>query len=146
MPGSPYGIGDEVMAACRDRHGCWASVELMRDAGEIAFSQEDALLLHDLAPALGRFGVVAQDRSVPGLVVGGETAKAGAAPAVIAAVTTARMGLSPAHAVGEPAVRLRLKCSRKGSKADCDAELQNVGEDTPRHRLAQGSGAGARRS
>jgi hypothetical protein len=65
------------------------------------------------------------------LVVGGETAKAGAAPAVIAAVTTAGTGLSPAHAVGEPAVRLRLKCSRKGSKADCDAELQNVGEDTP---------------
>lgn len=28
----PYGIGDELMTVCRDRHGCWGSVELMRDS------------------------------------------------------------------------------------------------------------------
>lgn len=50
----PYGIGDELMAACRDRNGCWASVELMRDAGDAPFDERDALLLHELAPTLGR--------------------------------------------------------------------------------------------
>jgi hypothetical protein len=30
----PYGIGDEVMTACRDRYGCWGSVELMRDSDD----------------------------------------------------------------------------------------------------------------
>ncbi|MGH3049947.1 MAG: hypothetical protein ACRDLK_07300, partial [Gaiellaceae bacterium] len=27
----PYGVGDELMTACRDRHGCWGSLELMRN-------------------------------------------------------------------------------------------------------------------
>jgi len=49
----PYGIGDELMTACRDRHGCWGSVELMRDAGDRPFGEDDARLLHDLAPVLG---------------------------------------------------------------------------------------------
>jgi DNA-binding CsgD family transcriptional regulator len=49
----PYGIGDELMTACRDRHGCWGSVELMRDAGDRAFREEDIRLLDTLAPTLG---------------------------------------------------------------------------------------------
>jgi DNA-binding CsgD family transcriptional regulator len=48
----PYGIGDELMAVCRDRHGCWASIELMRDSDDPPFSDEDAALLHELAPVL----------------------------------------------------------------------------------------------
>jgi DNA-binding CsgD family transcriptional regulator len=48
----PYGVGDELMTVCRDRHGCWASVELMRDSDDPPFSDEDAALLHDLAPIL----------------------------------------------------------------------------------------------
>jgi DNA-binding CsgD family transcriptional regulator len=50
---SPYGIGDELMTACRDRHGCWGSVELMRDRGDPPFDEADAQLLHDAAPTLG---------------------------------------------------------------------------------------------
>lgn len=49
----PYGVGDELMTACRDRHGCWGSVELMRDAGDRPFDEEDERLLDDLAPVLG---------------------------------------------------------------------------------------------
>jgi DNA-binding CsgD family transcriptional regulator len=49
----PYGIGDELMTACRDRHGCWGSVELMRDRGDPPFGEADAQLLHDVAPTLG---------------------------------------------------------------------------------------------
>src|SRR6185437_16831558 len=48
----PYGVGDELMTACRDHHGCWASVELMRDSDDPPFSDEDAALLHELAPVL----------------------------------------------------------------------------------------------
>jgi DNA-binding CsgD family transcriptional regulator len=48
----PYGIGDELMTACRDRHGCWGSVELMRDSDEAAFAEDDTRLLHELAPTL----------------------------------------------------------------------------------------------
>jgi DNA-binding CsgD family transcriptional regulator len=57
----PYGIGDELMTACRDRHGCWGSVELMRDGDDAPFDEDDARFLHDLAPTLGallRRGVV----------------------------------------------------------------------------------------
>jgi DNA-binding CsgD family transcriptional regulator len=50
---SPYGIGDQLMTACRDRHGCWGSVELMRDTGDRAFGEDDARLLDELAPVLG---------------------------------------------------------------------------------------------
>jgi DNA-binding CsgD family transcriptional regulator len=49
----PYGIGDELMTACRDRHGCWGSVELMRDEGDPPFDEADTELLHELAPVLG---------------------------------------------------------------------------------------------
>jgi DNA-binding CsgD family transcriptional regulator len=65
----PYGIGDELMTACRDRHGCWGSLELMRDAGEAPFAEEDTRLLADLAPILGallRGGVIRADGAVPG--------------------------------------------------------------------------------
>jgi len=48
----PYGVGDELMTACRDRHGCWGSVELMRDRDDPRFTEDDAQLLHELAPAL----------------------------------------------------------------------------------------------
>jgi DNA-binding CsgD family transcriptional regulator len=50
----PYGVGDELMTVCRDRHGCWGSVELMRDAADRAFADEDADLLDRLAPTLAR--------------------------------------------------------------------------------------------
>ncbi len=48
----PYGIGDELMTVCRDRHGCWGSVELMRDSDDPPFDEHDAQLLHELAPTL----------------------------------------------------------------------------------------------
>ena len=48
----PYGVGDELMTVCRDRHGCWASVELMRDSDDPPFTDEDTALLHELAPVL----------------------------------------------------------------------------------------------
>jgi DNA-binding CsgD family transcriptional regulator len=48
----PYGVGDELMTVCRDHHGCWGSVELMRDSDDPPFSDEDAAFLHELAPAL----------------------------------------------------------------------------------------------
>jgi hypothetical protein len=50
---SPYGIGDQLMTACRDHHGCWGSVELMRDSADRAFDEDDARLLDELAPVLG---------------------------------------------------------------------------------------------
>jgi DNA-binding CsgD family transcriptional regulator len=50
---SPYGIGDELMTVCRDRHGCWGSVELMRDGGDAPFDDEDERFLDALAPVLG---------------------------------------------------------------------------------------------
>ncbi len=50
---SPYGIGDELMTACRDRHGCWGSVELMRDRADPPFGEADAQLMDDVAPTLG---------------------------------------------------------------------------------------------
>jgi DNA-binding CsgD family transcriptional regulator len=49
----PYGIGDELMTVCCDRHGCWGSVELMRDSDDAPFQEEDSRLLHELAPILG---------------------------------------------------------------------------------------------
>jgi DNA-binding CsgD family transcriptional regulator len=51
---APYGVGDELMTACRDRHGCWGSVELMRDSDDVPFAEEDAEFLHLLSPALAR--------------------------------------------------------------------------------------------
>jgi DNA-binding CsgD family transcriptional regulator len=49
----PYGIGDELMSVCRDRHGCWGSVELMRAADDSPFDEDDAAFLGRLAPTLG---------------------------------------------------------------------------------------------
>jgi DNA-binding CsgD family transcriptional regulator len=66
----PYGIGDELMTACRDRHGCWGSVELMRDSDEAPFDEQDVRFLHDLAPTLGRLLRRSQLRDAP--VPGGE--------------------------------------------------------------------------
>lgn len=48
----PYGIGDELMTVCRDRHGCWGSVELMRDSGDPPFGDDEARFLHELSPFL----------------------------------------------------------------------------------------------
>jgi DNA-binding CsgD family transcriptional regulator len=50
----PYGVGDELMTVCRDRHGCWGSVELMRDGDDRPFDEQDQDLLNDLAPLLGQ--------------------------------------------------------------------------------------------
>jgi DNA-binding CsgD family transcriptional regulator len=49
----PYGIGDEVMTVCRDRYGCWGSVELMRDSDDRPFDAQDVRFLDELAPLLG---------------------------------------------------------------------------------------------
>ena len=49
----PYGIGDELMTVCRDRHGCWGSLELMRDSGDRPFDENDARFLDRLSPTLG---------------------------------------------------------------------------------------------
>jgi DNA-binding CsgD family transcriptional regulator len=49
----PYGIGDEAMTACRDRFGCWGSVELMRDSDDKPFDWQDVQLLETLAPVFG---------------------------------------------------------------------------------------------
>jgi DNA-binding CsgD family transcriptional regulator len=48
----PYGISDELMTVCCDRHGCWGSVELMRDAGDRPFDDDDVDFLARLAPTL----------------------------------------------------------------------------------------------
>jgi DNA-binding CsgD family transcriptional regulator len=48
----PYGVGDELMCVCRDRHGCWGSVELMRDRADAPFDDAATQLLHELAPTL----------------------------------------------------------------------------------------------
>jgi DNA-binding CsgD family transcriptional regulator len=50
----PYGVGDELMTMCRDRHGCWGSLELMRDDDEPHFGDDDARFLHELSPVLAR--------------------------------------------------------------------------------------------
>ena len=50
---SPYGIGDELMTACRDRQGFWGSLELMRDTPDPPFDEHDQRLLDQLAPILG---------------------------------------------------------------------------------------------
>lgn len=49
---APYGIGDELMTVCRDRHGCWGSVELMRDSGDAPFGEDETRLMHELSPFL----------------------------------------------------------------------------------------------
>lgn len=48
----PYGVGDELMTVCRDRHGCWGSVELMRDSDDAPFDEDETRLLNELAPTL----------------------------------------------------------------------------------------------
>jgi DNA-binding CsgD family transcriptional regulator len=49
----PYGVGDELMTLCRDRHGCWGSVELMRDSDDRPFRDDETRLLDEVAPLLG---------------------------------------------------------------------------------------------
>jgi len=50
----PYGVGDELMTACLDRHGCWGTLELMRDSDQPAFDEAETRLLDELSPLLGR--------------------------------------------------------------------------------------------
>lgn len=50
----PYGIGDELMTACRDRHGWWGSVELMRADTDDSFDEDDVRFLDELAGLLGQ--------------------------------------------------------------------------------------------
>jgi DNA-binding CsgD family transcriptional regulator len=59
----PYGIGDELMTACRDRHGCWGSVELMRDSSDAPFGEDETNLMEELAPTLGALLRVASFRA-----------------------------------------------------------------------------------
>jgi DNA-binding CsgD family transcriptional regulator len=61
----PYGVGDELMTVCRDRHGCWGSVELMRDAGDRPFDDDDAELLDRVAPVLATLLRRSRRRSRP---------------------------------------------------------------------------------
>jgi len=61
----PYGIGDELMTVCRDRHGGWGSVELMRDEGDAPFTDADTEFLHRLAPTLGALLRRSLARSTP---------------------------------------------------------------------------------
>jgi DNA-binding CsgD family transcriptional regulator len=49
----PYGIGDTVMTACRERDGCWGSVELMRDSDDPVFDEDEIRLLEAVAATLG---------------------------------------------------------------------------------------------
>lgn len=48
----PLGIGDELRVALRDRHGLWGCLDLMRDASDRPFSEDDRELLDALAPTL----------------------------------------------------------------------------------------------
>ena len=48
----PHGVGDELMTVCRGRHGCWGSIELMRDSDDPPFTDDDAEFLGELAPML----------------------------------------------------------------------------------------------
>jgi DNA-binding CsgD family transcriptional regulator len=59
----PYGVGDELMTLCRDRHGCWGSVELMRDSDDPPFEEDDADFLDRLSPTLGTLLRRSQRRS-----------------------------------------------------------------------------------
>lgn len=66
---APYGVGDELMTACRDHRGCWGSVELMRDSDDAPFTDEDVRFLHELAPTLAaliRNGHRAAPAAAPG--------------------------------------------------------------------------------
>ncbi len=49
----PYGVGDTLMTACREREGSWGSVELMRDRDDRAFSEDEIRFLETLSPTLG---------------------------------------------------------------------------------------------
>jgi DNA-binding CsgD family transcriptional regulator len=49
----PYGIGDTLMTACRERDGSWGSVELMRDRDDRAFDEDEVSFLETLSPTLG---------------------------------------------------------------------------------------------
>jgi DNA-binding CsgD family transcriptional regulator len=69
----PYGVGDELMTACRDRHGCWGSVELMRDSDDAPFDADEAELLHELAPVLAALIRGGLRESRPGLHGNGAT-------------------------------------------------------------------------
>jgi DNA-binding CsgD family transcriptional regulator len=62
---APYGIGDELMTVCRDRHGCWGSVELMRDSDDPTFGDDDARFLNELSPTLARLLRTALPQSWP---------------------------------------------------------------------------------
>lgn len=78
----PYGIGDELTAACLDAHGCWGWMIPHRTSDDQPFSDQDAALLSDLAPTLGALARRAalapsnnrgsRDELPPGVVILGE--------------------------------------------------------------------------
>lgn len=89
----PHGVGDELMTVCRDPHGCWGSVELMRDSGDPPFDEADVQFLDDLAPTLGKLlrrslpGPRASDRELPRpatLILDAEHQPVGWTPALVA--------------------------------------------------------------
>jgi DNA-binding CsgD family transcriptional regulator len=47
------GVGDMLVSACRDAHGCWGWVELMREDDDPVFDTDDVRLVEDLASDLG---------------------------------------------------------------------------------------------
>jgi DNA-binding CsgD family transcriptional regulator len=48
----PIGVGDEMRVPLRDGHGLWGCLDLMRDAADGRFTEEDRALLDELAPTL----------------------------------------------------------------------------------------------
>lgn len=48
----PVGISDELRVPLRDKHGLWGCLDLMRSNDDTRFTEQDAALLDDLAPAL----------------------------------------------------------------------------------------------
>ena len=49
----PVGIGDIVVAACRDALGCWGWIEAYRDKSDQPFEEEDVDLLEQVGFRLG---------------------------------------------------------------------------------------------
>jgi DNA-binding CsgD family transcriptional regulator len=48
----PYGLGDELRAACVDRYGCWGHLRLYRDSAGAPFDPDDVELLRGVIAAV----------------------------------------------------------------------------------------------
>lgn len=49
----PYGVGDLLSSACRDGHGCWGWLDLIRDTDDPPFAGADIQLVDEVAADLG---------------------------------------------------------------------------------------------